>query len=144
MEVIKKLWGNLETFEAYLATCGWTLVLSEERDPSTGLPLHASLVRNQPTGYGGYQPYTGSNWGRGSSGSGSSSKEKEPRKEEWKSDFDWLYNLMEDIAELQREQTKLQEEQNKILESNNKEDTGKDLYENLVKQIANLTIQKDY
>jgi len=47
---------------------------------------------------------------------------------------------MEDITELQREQTKLQEEQNKILESNNREDTGKDLYENLVKQIANLTI----
>jgi len=54
MEVIKKLWGNLETFEAYLATCGWTLVLSEEKDPITGLPLHASLVRNQPTGYSGY------------------------------------------------------------------------------------------
>jgi len=54
MEVIKKLWGNLEAFEAYLATCGWTLVLSEEKDPTTGLPLHASLVRNQPTGYGGY------------------------------------------------------------------------------------------
>ena len=146
MEVIKKLWGNLEAFEAYLATCGWTLVLSEEKDPTTGLPLHASLVRNQPTGYGGYQPYTGSNWGRGSSGGsgGSGSGAKEPTKEEWRSDFDWLYNLMEDLAELQREQNKLQEEQNKILELGNDSDTGKDLYENLVKQMANLLTQKTY
>lgn len=145
MEVIAKLWGNLEAFEAYLATCGWTLVLSEDKDPTTGLPVSASLVRNQPAGYGGYQPYTGSNWGRGSGGGGGgSSKEKEPTKEEWRSDFDWLYNLMEDLAELQREQNKLQEEQNKILELANKNDTGKDLYDNLVKQMANLLTQKTY
>ena len=144
MDVIAKLWGNLDAFEAYLATCNWTLVLSEEKDPATGLPLHASLVRNQPTGYGGYQPYTGSNWGRGSSGGSSGSSATKPTKEEWRSDFDWLYNLMEDIAELQREQTKLQEEQNKILELGNDSDTGKDLYENLIKQMANLLTQKTY
>ena len=82
--------------------------------------------------------------GSGGSGSSGSSGEKEPTKEEWRSDFDWLYNLMEDIAELQREQNKLQEEQNKILELANKNDTGKDLYENLVKQMANLLTQKTY
>jgi len=51
---------------------------------------------------------------------------------------------MEDLAELQREQNKLQEEQNKILELGNDSDTGKDLYENLVKQMANLLTQKTY
>ena len=140
MDVIKQLWGNLDAFEAYLATCGWTLVLGET-DPTTGLPKSASLVRNQPTGYGGYQPYTGSNWGRGSSGRSGNNEPKETR---WRSDFDWLYNLMEDITELQREQTKLQEEQNKILEVGNSEDTGKDLYENLVKQLGNLNAQKAF
>jgi len=88
------------------------------------------LVRNQPTGYGGYQPYTGSNWGRGSTPKSSSTKE--PKKEEWRSDFDWLYNLLEDLNELERDQKKLQEEQNKILELGDAS-TGKDLYENLIK-----------
>ena len=79
-----------------------------------------------------------------SSGSSGGSGANEPTKEEWRSDFDWLYNLMEDLAELQREQNKLQEEQNKILELGNDSDTGKDLYENLVKQMANLLTQKTY
>ena len=144
MNVIRELWGSLEAFEAYLATSGWTVVYGPLDDK--GLPTSAQLVRNQPTGYSGYQPYTGSNWGHGSSGGsgGSGSSAKEPTKEEWRSDFDWLYNLMEDLAELQREQNKLQEEQNKILELGNDSDTGKDLYENLVKQMANLLTQKTY
>lgn len=98
---------------------------------------------------GGYnrqriQDYYSKKYGGSGGSGGSSSGEKEPTKEEWRSDFDWLYNLMEDIAELQREQNKLQEEQNKILELANKNDTGKDLYENLVKQMANLLTQKTY
>jgi len=102
------------------------------------------LVRNQPTGYGGYQPYTGSNWGRGSTPkSGGGGGSKEPKREEWKSDFDWLYNLLEDITELERDQKKLQEEQNKILTVGDTS-TGRDLYENLIKQLANLELQRQY
>lgn len=142
MSVIEQLIKAGYDVAAFFDTLGWTVTYGPT--DKNGIPTSVQLVRNQPTGYGGYQPYTGSNWGRGSSGGGGSSKEKEPTKEEWRSDFDWLYNLMEDIAELQREQNKLQEEQNKILELANKDDTGKDLYDNLVKQMANLLTQKTY
>jgi len=37
----------------------------------------------------------------GGGGGGSGDKEKTP--EEWKNELDWLYNLMEDIAELERD-----------------------------------------
>ena len=143
MAVIEQLIKAGYDVAAFFDTLGWTVVYGPTN--KDGIPTSVQLVRNQPTGYGGYKPYTGNNWGRGSSGgSGSSPKEKEPTKEEWRSDFDWLYNLMEDIAELQREQNKLQEEQNKILELGNDSDTGKDLYENLVKQMANLLTQQTY
>lgn len=144
MTIIEQLIKAGYDVAAFFDTLGWTVTYGPT--DKNGVPTSVQLVRNQPTGYGGYQPYTGSNWGRGSSGSGggSGSGVKEPTKEEWRSDFDWLYNLMEDIAELQREQNKLQEEQNKILELDNDSDTGKDLYENLVKQMANLLTQKTY
>lgn len=98
-------------------------------------------------GYGGATKYpkTGSGSGgsgSGSSGSSSSSSEKEPTKEEWRSTFDWLYNLLEDIVELEREQKELQNEQNRILQ--NDDATGIDLYENFVKQSANLLTQLAY
>lgn len=144
MAVIEQLIKAGYDVAAFFDTLGWTVVYGPTN--KDGIPTSVQLIRNQPTGYSGYQPYTGSNWGRGGSGGsgGSGSGAKEPTKEEWRSDFDWLYNLMEDIAELQREQNKLQEEQNKILELANKNDTGKDLYENLVKQMANLLTQKTY
>lgn len=143
MSVIEQLIKAGYDVAAFFDTLGWTVTYGPT--DKNGVPTSVQLVRNQPTGYGGYQPYTGSNWGHGSSGGGGSgSSAKEPTKEEWRSDFDWLYNLMEDLAELQREQNKLQEEQNKILELGNDSDTGKDLYENLVKQMANLLTQKTY
>jgi hypothetical protein len=141
MTIIEKLIKAGYDVAAFFDTLGWTVTYGPK--DSNGIPTSVQLVRNQPTGYGGYQPYTGNNWGRGSSAP-KEVKEQEPKKEEWRSDFDWLYNLMEDITELQREQTKLQEEQNKILELGNDSDTGKDLYENLVKQMANLLTQKTY
>ena len=71
--------------------------------------------------------YTGKN------GSGGSS-EKEP--EEWKNEFDWLYNIVSDLEELQRQEDLLQKEQTAILHDQNK--TGHDLYKNLISQYANL------
>ena len=139
MKIIEQLIKAGGDVAAFFDTLGWTVVYGPTNED--GIPTSVQLVRNQPTGYGGYQPYTGSNWGRGSTPKSSSTKE--PKKEEWRSDFDWLYNLLEDLNELERDQKKLQEEQNKILELGDAS-TGKDLYENLIKQLANLQIQRDY
>ena len=144
MTIIEQLIRAGYDVAAFFDTLGWSVVYGPTN--KDGIPSSVQLVRNQPTGYGGYQPYTGSNWGRGStpkSGGGSGGGSKEPKREEWKSDFDWLYNLLEDITELERDQKKLQEEQNKILTVGDTS-TGRDLYENLIKQLANLELQRQY
>ena len=51
-------------------------------------------------GYGGA---TSSKKSSGGSGGGSGSGGKDKTSEEWRNDLDWLYNLMEDIAELERD-----------------------------------------
>lgn len=114
-----------------------------------GTAAYGGLVPALARGYGGATKYPrSSNNGNGtgndggSSGNGSSSNTKEPTKEEWKSNFDWLYNLLEDIEELEREQKELQNEQNRILQ--NDDATGADLYENFIKQSANLLTQLAY
>jgi hypothetical protein len=57
---------------------------------------------------GGWKPPSKkSSGGGGGGGSGSGGKDKTP--EEWKNDLDWLYNLMEDIAELERDQKAIEE-----------------------------------
>ena len=73
-----------------------------------------------------------------SSGSGGGSA-KQPTK--WRNELDWLYNLMEDIAELERTQTKLQEQHDRYLEDISK--TGRDLYEISNEQLNNLRTQLD-
>ena len=75
-----------------------------------------------------------------SSGSGSSGKDKTP--EEWKNDLDWLYNLMEDIAELERDQKAIEEQYEDLLQDQTK--TGGDLYRLLVKQLGNLYTQLNH
>ena len=141
MSIVEQLIKAGYDVAAFFDTLGWSVVYGPTN--KDGIPSSVQLVRNQPTGYGGYQPYTGSNWGRGNQPKSGSNKSNEPKREEWKSDFDWLYNLLEDITELERAQKKLQEEQNKILELGDAS-TGKDLYENLVKQLANLELQRRY
>jgi hypothetical protein len=66
----------------------------------------------------------GDNVGKSASGADNKSSE------EWKNDLDWLYNLMEDIVELERDQKKLEEEYEDILNDQTK--TSKDLYSLLV------------
>lgn len=61
--------------------------------------------------------------------------------EDWKDRLDWLYNLMEDIAELERQQTILSEKYENTLKDVNA--TGLDLYNITKEQIANLQTQRD-
>ena len=93
-------------------------------------------------GYGGATTTKKTSGGgsSGGSGKGSSSKDKTP--EEWKNDLDWLYNLMEDIAELERDQKAIEEQYEDYLSDQTK--TGGDLYRLLVKQLGNLYTQLNH
>lgn len=88
---------------------------------------------------GGLYPSGNTNSGGGSGGSsggGGSKSEKEKTPNEWKNDFDWLYNLVEDIAELEREQTNLQKVYELYLEDIAK--NGHELAEITREQLQNL------
>ena len=88
-------------------------------------------------GYGGVSSSSGSSGGRGSGGGGD---DKTP--EEWKNDLDWLYNLMEDIVELERDQKVIEEQYEDYLADQTK--TGGDLYRLLVQQLGNLYTQLNH
>lgn len=83
---------------------------------------------------GGYSTDYLNNNGRSSGGSGS-------KPTNWRNELDWLYNLMEDIAELERTQTKLQEQHDRYLQDISK--TGRDLYTTSNEQLNNLRTQLD-
>lgn len=84
--------------------------------------------------------YPGGGGGGGAGGGGGMGDMDEP--EEWRNELDWLYNLMEDITELEREQKDLQEEYNDLLEDQSA--NGRQLFENWKKQLANLYTQLDH
>lgn len=89
--------------------------------------------------YGGgtatsYKPT--SNW---IGGSAAVSSDKED-KDKWKNEFDWLYNLLEDIAELERDQNKLNEKYEDYLEDINK--TAADLVKLTTQELSNLYAQQ--
>ena len=58
---------------------------------------------------------------------------------EWRNEFDWLYNLVEDINELERKQTRLAEQHDRYLKDTSK--TGRDLYNLTNSQLSNLYTQ---
>ena len=86
---------------------------------------------------GGWKPDTEDTSG---GAGGKSDKEKTP--DEWKNELDWLYNLMEDITELERKQVELQEDYEDYLKDDSK--TSHDLYELLIKQLGNLYTQLNH
>ena len=78
-----------------------------------------------------------------STGSSGSLDDKDDYKKEstWRNELDWLYDLMEDIAEEERKQTEIQSRYELAVKDLTK--TGKDLF-NLTKQeLASLTTQLD-
>ena len=72
---------------------------------------------------------------------GSGSRDKDKTSAEWKNELDWLYNLMEDIVELERDQKELEEQFEDILTDDTK--TSKDLYNLLIQRLGNLNVQLD-
>lgn len=90
--------------------------------------------------YGGgsatsYKPT--SNW---IGGGGAVTPSDKGDKDKWKNEFDWLYNLLEDIAELERDQNKLNEKYEDYLEDINK--TAADLVKITTQELSNLYAQQ--
>ena len=78
----------------------------------------------------------GSGKGKSSSGNDSGSDNSMDNPTVWENEMDWLYNLMEDIAELERVQTRLSEQHDRYLKDISK--TGRDLYNTTKSQLDNL------
>ena len=96
--------------------------------------------------YGNPHSYRGdfSDWivRSGTSGNISTGNVDNTGKEDWRNEFDWLYNLMEDIAELERDQNKLQEQYDDYLEDINA--TAHDLVKVTQAQLSNLYTQLEH
>ena len=88
----------------------------------------------------GAHGYGDANKGSGSSGGGGNGSDRS-KSDNWKNELDWLYNLMEDIAELERDQESLQEEYNLLLED--QISSGKELLSLTRQQLTNLYKQYD-
>lgn len=82
--------------------------------------------------------YLGKNWLNDGSSSGSGSKSDDGDK--WRNEFDWLYNLMEDLIELGRDQEKLDEKYEDYLADISK--TAGDLVRVTAEQYRNLYAQQ--
>lgn len=78
----------------------------------------------------------------GTNGNISTGKVDNTGKEDWRNEFDWLYNLMEDITELERDQNKLQEQYDDYLEDINA--TAQDLVNVTQSQLSNLYTQLEH
>ena len=109
---------------------------AQETKKILGGAASGGKVPSLARGYGGVSSSSGSSGGRGSGGGGDKTSE------DWKNDLDWLYNLMEDIAELERDQVEFQERYEDYLTDQTK--TGGDLYQLLVKQLGNLYTQLEH
>ena len=75
------------------------------------------------------------------SSNNNNNKDKDKTSAEWKNELDWLYNLMEDIVELERDQKEFEEQFEDILTDDVK--TSKDLYNLLIQRLGNLNVQLD-
>lgn len=87
---------------------------------------------------GSYNRKDNKGWLNDGSSSGSSSKSDDGDK--WRNEFDWLYNLMEDLIELGRDQEKLDEKYEDYLADISK--TAGDLVRTTAEQYRNLYAQQ--
>ena len=79
------------------------------------------------------------NKGGSGGGGGSSSKDKGKKESTWRNELDWLYDLMEDIAEYERQQTIIQSKYELALNDLGK--TGRDLFNLTRQELRNLNTQ---
>lgn len=92
---------------------------------------------NSQSGGGGGSGNSGGSSGSSSSSSSGSSSSSD---KEWKNDYDWLYNLTEDINEQLRIREKLEKRYSRILRDETK--SISDLAQNIYSQIDSLEAQR--
>lgn len=98
------------------------------------------ILRNSMAQGGKVDSFATGGWkDGGSNSSNGGGKGKDKTSAEWKNELDWLYNLMEDIVELERDQKELEEEYEDILTDQTK--NSKDLYNLLIQRLGNLNVQ---
>ena len=90
---------------------------------------------DEPT-KGGWKPDS-----KNSTDSNNNNTSKKAKDSKWQNTLDWLYNLMEDIAELERIQNQISEKHERYLEDISK--TGRDLYNLTQDELNNLYTQRD-
>ena len=105
------------------------------------------ILRNSSFAKGGIIPsyakgYEDASKNKKKGGSGGGSGSGSDKDDEWRNELDWLYNVMENIAELERRQVELQEQYDDLLKDQNA--TGHDLYKNLIKQMGVLQATLDH
>ena len=125
-EQLAGMFDNVEDFENFLDSLGWVIdwsAYSADAEHTLETLLSGEMHLKRMSG-GGSHGYSGGSGSKG--GGGGSSKDTD-----WKNEFDWLYNLLEDIAETERLQAKLQSEYNRALEDPN---TGGQKLVDIVKQ----------
>ena len=105
------------------------ILANSRRNSRPSLALGGEVTPSYWSGYGGGSG--GSSGGRGGKGG---------KEDEWKNELDWLYNLMEDIAELERDQEKYNKIYEDLLADSNA--TGHSLVELTRDQISNLYEQQ--
>ena len=93
----------------------------------------------KPTASGKWNLGGSSGGSGGGGGSGSGSKDKAKKESTWRNELDWLYDLMEDIAEYERQQTIIQSKYELALNDLGK--TGRDLFNFTRQELRNLNTQ---
>lgn len=103
------------------------------------------IFRNSSFAKGGvFESFVSGGWKEGSDGSGSgssSNSDKYQKQSTWRNELDWLYDLMEDIAEYERQQNIIQIRNELALEDI--ASSGRDLYKLTREELINLETQLD-
>ena len=101
------------------------------------------IFRNSSFAKGGYfDSYASGGWkptAKKTGGGSGSSSDNGKKESTWRNELDWLYDLMEDIAEYERQQTILQSKYDLSLKDLSA--TGKDLFRLTQKELINLETQ---
>lgn len=97
-----------------------------------------SFAKGTISSYGGAEDKKGTLWPTGKPSGGSKNNKKDST---WRNELDWLYDLMEDIAEYERQQTILQSKYDIALKDITT--TGRDLFKLTQKELINLETQLD-
>lgn len=101
------------------------------------------IFRNSRFAKGGvFESFASGGWKEGSNGGGSDSgSDKYQKQSTWRNELDWLYDLMEDIAEYERQQNIIQARNELALKDI--ASSGRDLYKLTREELTNLETQLD-